>query len=602
MLNRRELIASAAAAAAAPRLAFAEQSEDAKLSALLDACLQEQLQNNPQQATLLGLDKGPNAAMRSRLNDTSPAGIVANEQLVASQLKRLEAISRDALSPDAQVDLDTLLYARRSAAAINAFGFGGASFGPTPYVVSQLSGSYQFTPRFLETKHPVESAADGEAYVERLAGFQAQLDGDTTRMRHHAALGVVAPDFILDLALQQMTALHQPPEMASVVLSFRRRLAAKGFDPKLGDAAAQMWQGRILPALDRQMNAARTLRARAGRAAGVGRLKDGPAYYAAALKAATTTSLTPAEVHQLGLDQGRQIAGRLDDLLGEQGLTRGTVGERIAALMRDPKSFFPDDDAGKAAAIAYCNDRLAAIRPRLPRWFKRLPPYRFEVRRVPANLEVGAAATFSEPPSLDGSRPGLVYFNLHDTHDWPKWALPTTVFHEGLPGHQLEGGLALANTRLPLIRKTIGFSGYAEGWALYAEQLADEIGMYDDDPLGRIGMLKMQLFRAGRCVADTGIHLRGWSRERAIAYFEGLEADAPGFAAREIERYCVNPGQACSYKIGHTVWEKARERARAALGPRFDIKDFHQAGLSCGRVPLEVLDGVIDRWFGSARA
>jgi uncharacterized protein (DUF885 family) len=235
-------------------------------------------------------------------------------------------------------------------------------------------------------------------------------------------------------------------------------------------------------------------------------------------------------------------------------------------------------------------------------FFKRLPPYTFEVRRVPPETEPGAASAFSQPPALDGSRPGIVYFNLHDSAEWPKFALSTTVFHEGLPGHQLEGGLEYSNTTLPLLRKTIGFSSYAEGWALYAEQLADEMGMYDHDPMGRIGYLKFQLFRANRCVVDTGIHHLRWGREKAIRYFVDSGGDAPGFATREVERYCTQPGQACSYKIGHTVWTKARERAKAALANRYDIKDFHAAGLDCGRVPLDVLDSVIDSYIARARA
>jgi uncharacterized protein (DUF885 family) len=311
--------------------------------------------------------------------------------------------------------------------------------------------------------------------------------------------------------------------------------------------------------------------------------------------------MSPDEIHQLGLDQAKDISARIDVLLKAQGLTQGTVGERISALIKDPKSLYPNTDAGKADAIAYCNQRLNEIRPKLPSVFKRLPTYAFEVRRVPPQTEPGAASAFSQGPALDGSRPGIVYFNLHDSAEWPKWALSTTVFHEGLPGHQLEGGLALGNTQLPLIRKAIGFSGYAEGWALYAEQLADEIGMYDDDPLGRIGYLKFQLFRANRCVVDTGIHHMKWSREQAIAFFVDGDGDAPGFATREVERYCATPGQACSYKLGHTVWTKARERAKAALGPRYDIKDFHAAGLDCGRVPLDVLDGVIDRYVSRTR-
>ena len=272
----------------------------------------------------------------------------------------------------------------------------------------------------------------------------------------------------------------------------------------------------------------------------------------------------------------------------------------MQALYKNPASFFPNTDEGKLAAIAYCNGRLDAVRPRLPTVFSRLPTYQFEVRRVPPATEAGAASAFSQGPALDGSRPGIVYFNLHDTAEWPRWSLPTTIFHEGLPGHQLEGGLALSNRFLPLIRKTIGFSGYAEGWALYAEQLADEIGMYDDDPLGRIGYLRFQLFRAGRCVVDTGLHHLKWSREQAIQYFVDLDGDAPGFAALEVERYCANPGQACSYKLGHTVITRARARAQAALGPKYAIKDFHDTVLGSGRVPLDILDGVVDAWIAKA--
>ena len=229
--------------------------------------------------------------------------------------------------------------------------------------------------------------------------------------------------------------------------------------------------------------------------------------------------------------------------------------------------------------------------------FDHLPPYAFEVRRVPPQTEAGAASAFSQGPALDGSRPGLVYFNLHDAAEWPKFCLATTVFHEGLPGHQLEGGLALANPRLSLIRKTLGFSGYAEGWALYAEQLADEIGMYDDDPLGRLGYLKFQLFRANRCVVDTGIHHLRWSREQAIAYFVDQEGEAPGFATREVERYCAIPGQACSYKLGHNLIIGLRDKAKARMGAGFDLKTFHATILGSGRVPLEVLQRVGEAWI-----
>ena len=604
MLNRRDVLLTATAAALAPLgAARAQATEDARLNALFDAFFAEDLRRRPESATQLGLDKGPNADLKSRLGDNSPAGLAAAKAANADQLRRLAAIDRGLLSVAAKVNYDTVAYTRRSTAAVQAFDFGGSGFGPSPYVVSQITGAYQSTPEFLDTKHSIATAADAEAYLARLEAYAGQLDHDTERMAHDAARGVSPPDFLLDTALTQMTAGRTAPEASGLVASIRRRASAAGLDGSAyGDRAASLYADKVVPALDRQIALARTLRARARHDAGLGQFKDGPAFYAAALKVTTTTALSPDEVHKIGLDQAAEISARLDGLLKARGLTQGTVGERIAALYRDPKVQFPNTDEGKAAAIAYCNDRLAAIRPRLPSRFKRLPPYAFEVRRVPPALEAGAASAFSQGPALDGSRPGLVYFNLHDAAEWPRFTLATTVFHEGLPGHQLEGGLALSNRSLPLIRKTMGFSGYAEGWALYAEQLADEMGMYDDDPLGRIGYLKFQLFRAGRCVVDTGIHHLGWSREKAIDYFVALDGDARGFATREVERYCATPGQACSYKLGHNTWTRARARAEAALGAGYDIKDFHEAGLGCGRVPLEILDGVIDGWIAGPRA
>jgi uncharacterized protein (DUF885 family) len=596
MLNRRALLASATAAATFASFSTA-RSTDAPatpLNALLDAFFQENLRANPERATQMGLDRGANADLRTRLTDQSFAAVKDRRARTQDQLRRLNAIDRAGLTGADRVSYDTVYYTLDSAAALQAFDFGG---GSSPYVISQQTGAYQSVPDFLDTKHRIADAGDADAYLERLAAFAGQMDDETARLKHDAGLGIVPPDFILDLTLAQMTAVQQPADQSLLVTSITKRAAAKGLSDTYGGKAAGIYEGQVLPALARQIEVVRHLRANASHEAGVGRFKQGPAYYAAVLKASTTVSLSPAEIHQLGLDQAREISGRLDGLLKAQGLTKGTVAERIHALYQDPASFYPNTDAGKVQAIAYCNDRLAAIRPRLPTAFKRVPSYSFEVRRVPVATELGSATAFSEAPALDGSRPGIVYINLHDSAEWPRWSLPTVIYHEGLPGHQLEGGLALSNKNLPLIRKSGQFSGYAEGWALYAEQLADEIGMYDDDPLGRIGYLRFQLFRAGRCVTDTGIHHMGWSREQAIQYFVDLEADAPGFAAREVERYCVNPGQACSYKLGHTVFVNQRARAKAALGARYDIKDFHEAALGCGRVPLDVLETVIGDWL-----
>ncbi|MBL6853420.1 MAG: DUF885 family protein [Alphaproteobacteria bacterium] len=604
MLDRRQLLGSAAALGAASFITpvFAADDEAARLNALMDVFFQEGLQQGPEQATLLGLDKGPNAGLRSRLRDESAAGVAASRALSADQLKRIQGIDPGKLSGMDRVNYDTVRYTLESRVAMNAFDYGGAGGGGgvSPYVVSQQTGAYQQVPDFLDTKHPLNDAGDADAYLARLEAFAGQIDGNIDRFRHDAGLGVIPPDFILDTSLDQMSKTRLPASQTELVQSIATRTKAKAIAGDWEAKATAIYDQKIGPALDRLIAVTKEMRSKAAHDAGVSRLPQGDAYYAAALRFSTTTRMSPDEVHQLGLDQSKAIVDRLNGLLKAQGLTTGTVGQRIASLYKDQRYIYPNTDEGKVQQIAYCNDRLAAVRPKLPSVFKRLPPYQFEVRRVPPATEAGAASAFSQGPSLDGSRPGIVYFNLHDSAEWPKWTLPTTIYHEGLPGHQLEGGLALSSN-LPLIRKATGFSGYAEGWALYAEQLADEIGMYDDDPLGRIGYLKFQLFRASRCVVDTGIHHMKWSREQAIQYFVDAEGDAPGFATREVERYCVTPGQACSYKIGHTVWNRARDRANAALGAKYDIKDFHEAGLSCGRVPLDVLDGVIDGFIAKTR-
>ncbi len=581
-------------------VADAAATRSPQLAALFDDLFQAGLRSRPEGATQLGLDKGANAGLRYKLTDLSAAGRATAKAQTAEELVRLRRIDPSTLPPADRLDYDVVLYTRQSSAAVQAFDFGGSGYGPSPYVVSQITGAYQSVPDFLDTKHKVETSDDADAYLARLTAFGAQIDAETERMRHDAGVGIVPPDFILDLTLAQMAKLRTPADHALVVTSIARRAAAGGLGDEYGATAAKIYDATVLPALDRQIAAAQALRAKATHDAGLSTRPQGEAFYEVALHTTTTTRLSPAEVHRFGLDQARAISSRLDTLLKAQGFATGTIGERMAALYKDPRQLYPNTDAGKAQAIDYCNARLAAIRTRLPGYFKRLPPYKFEVRRVPPQTEAGAASAFSQGPALDGSRPGLVYFNLHDSAEWPRFCLSTTVFHEGLPGHQLEGGLALSNTHLPMIRKAGGFSGYGEGWALYAEQLADEMGMYDDDPLGRLGYLKFQLFRANRCVVDTGIHTLGWSREKAVAYFIEQDGEAPGFAAREVERYCATPGQACSYKLGHSVFTGLRDKAKAGMGSKFRIQDFHEAVLASGRVPLDILQQVGDRWIAAS--
>ena len=595
-LNRRALLAAGAAAVATP--ALAQTGGSAQLAKLFDTFFNENLRRGPEGATALGLDKGPNADLRSKLSDQSEKGRAENRALTQSQLSRLKALNPAGLSAADRVNYETVLFSLNSAAAAQRFAYGG---GGTPYVISQNTGAYQSAPSFLADRHPIETAADADAYLARMEAFAGQLDANTERLRHDAGLGVIPPDFILDTALGQMAKIASPADQQMMVTSLQRRAGEKNLGDRYGRDAVRIYDERVLPAFGRQMDEVKKVRAKAVHDAGMWRFKDGPEFYATLLRNSTTTKLSPDEVHAIGLEQARQISAQMDVLLKAEGLTQGSVADRVRALYARPDQVYPNTDAGKLEAIEYCNRRQAEIVPKLGQFFKRLPPYKFEVRRVPPAIEAGAGSAYAQPPTLDGSRPGLVFVNLRDTVEWPKLALSTMIYHEGLPGHQFEGGLSLSNTSLPMIRKTGGFSGYGEGWGLYAEQLADELGMYENDPLGKIGYLKLSLFRCYRCITDTGIHHKRWSREQAIAAFVDNVGEAPGFVTREVERYCTTPGQAASYKLGQIVIVRLRDRAKAELGGRFDIRDFHEAVLGSGRVPLEVLEGVVGGWIAQAK-
>jgi uncharacterized protein (DUF885 family) len=286
-------------------------------------------------------------------------------------------------------------------------------------------------------------------------------------------------------------------------------------------------------------------------------------------------------------------------LLRREGLTSGRVGDRINQLRAQEKYLYPNNDSGRQQLLGDLQKQMESVRARMPDYFSRIPRSPMEVKRVPVAIQEGAPRGYAEGPSLDGSRPGAYYINLVDTRIWPKWALPTLTYHESIPGHLWQGSLVLEDESIPLLHRNIGIPAYGEGWGLYAEQLADEAGMYHDFPAGRIGMLQSFMYRAARIVMDTGMHAKGWSREQSIRYFTENVGLDPISATSEVERYVVWPGQACSYKIGHNEIVRLREDARAQLGDRFDIKGFHDAVLLNGDMPLEVLGTVIAEWTRS---
>jgi len=353
----------------------------------------------------------------------------------------------------------------------------------------------------------------------------------------------------------------------------------------------------VFPAYQRQIEALEQVRPRAVHDAGVWRLPQGAEMYAAALKSRTTTTMSPDAIHDLGLELIAQFNSEMDAILRAQGMTRGSVAERIQALSRRPDQLYPNTDEGRAQILADLNQQTHEIEALMPRAFNTLARAELEIRRVPPYTEAGAPGGYYQRAALDGSRPGAYYINLRDTGEWPRFTLPTLNYHEGVPGHHWQISIQQESGSIPFIRSAmLGFSAFSEGWGLYAEQLADELGVYRANPLGRLGYLQSATFRASRLVVDTGMHHKRWSREQAIRSMMDATGDLESSVTTEIERYSVWPGQACSYMVGRQEINRLRRQAETALGARFDLKAFHDTMLANGAVPLSVLEQIVQSW------
>jgi uncharacterized protein (DUF885 family) len=593
--------ASASAAATGPAATAAQRARG-----LYDAIFDDLLATSPQTATALGLDTGVRSSLRSQLDDRSAAGRMSTLAPLVRAWPGLQSIDAAQLDGRERPRFETVAWSSSISREIEAQRLGGVdSYGyPVPFVVTQLTGAYQSTPDFLASQHPVESAADAEAYLARLGALARELRHETARAREDLARGLVPPDFICDKTLAQLRLLRgQSGATSGLVQSLVKRTTAKGIAGDWSTRAARIVDGPLAAALDEQIAAVAGQRERATHEAGMRRRPGGEAYYELCLRQQTSTRRGPDETHALGLAQVAEISAEADGLLKRQGLADGAVGARLAALGKDPRWLYPNTDAGRAELLADLNAQVEAIRRRLPEVFAVLPRTPVEVRRVPPSIELGAPRGYAVSGSLDGSRPGAYYINLADTGIWPKWALPTLTYHESLPGHHLQGTLALESQDTPMLHRTLFLNAYIEGWGLYAEQLADEMGMYRDFAIGRLGLLQSFLYRAVRIVVDTGMHWQGWSRERASDYMAETVGLARGAVESEIDRYCVWPAQACGYKVGHLEFVRLRTAAQAKLGARFDLRSFHEAVLEGGAMPLEVLANVVDGWVeGRARA
>lgn len=564
------------------------------------------LYDNPELLTSVGIADGTVFDYHS--GRLSPVGVekrdadYATFERFAAEVRKFD---RSRLSREEQVTYDILLDQWQTQLAFRRFDWLSSE---GLYPISPMWGTQVTELNFLLSQHVIKNEKTARNYVKRLEALSDKLDGVTAEMQRQAKAGVILPIALLEKAEAGIRDTVSPSPAANpLVATFVERMQKAKIEPglasELAKGATETLVTRVYPAYARMTAALEAVRpASEKQTAGVDRLPDGAAYYRAMLRQMTTTDYTPDQIHELGLREVARITDEMDTLLKAQGLTAGTVGERMQALGKDPKFQYPNTDEGRQQVLGRYQAILDEVNAKMPQYFRVLPPQKLIVARVPLAAEKGAADAYYEAAAMDGSRPGTFFANLRDTREQPTFGMKTLAYHEGIPGHHFQISVAQNIEGVPLIRQQTLYSAYAEGWALYAERFAAEIGMYKDDPFGDLGRLQAELFRAVRLVDDTGLHSKGWTREQAIDYMVKTTGMNEAEVTSEVERYMGLPGQACAYKVGQLKILELRDRAKAALGSKFDIRGFHAAVLEHGRVPLTLLDKLVDEWIASEKA
>ena len=585
-------------AAAPPSVAQAPQSaEDARLTAFLDAEFAQELKLRPQLATRLGIKDG-----EDRLDDISDAGLLKRLEWRRASVARMKnQFDRGKLSPQGQANYD--IWAIELDRAELSYRF--RRYQPPFY--SFLYSVHSELPNFLINTHTVQDAADMRAYSARLRAIPAVLETAIAQSRQSDAAGVRAPKFEIDRVIAGSNAIikgapfaagSNSPLWADAKAKVGKLQSAGKVTPSEANALLADARNSLLsinPAYRRVIAWAQSelSRAPAGRVGAIS-LPGGAEWYAAALKINTTTDLTAAQIYQIGLKEVTRIEGEQDALARKAG-----AADRLAYYAERARLYPPAPwtDASRTEYLNRANAAIAHTRTLLPAYFNLLPVYRAEVVREPSFSEVAGGAAHAAGPSPDGVRPGRVYVHLLGESEDPA-AVYDLMCHEGIPGHVMQGDIQARQTGAPKFRRAYGYVAFAEGWALYSEALCQEMGAYPDVAADFM-RLDQELFRAARLVVDTGIHAEGWTEDQAVAYMMKTAHTPRDQARSEVRRYITLPGQATGYKIGMLKIMELRHKAEQKLGPRFDLKAFHDLLIGSGSQPLPVLERRVDEWIAT---
>jgi uncharacterized protein (DUF885 family) len=476
------------------------------------------------------------------------------------------------------------------------------------YRVNQISGVTVNLPEFLTDAHAIIDRRSADRYLSRLSEFGRVLREVKDRVIDDRDHGVIPPDFVIEKSLTGMRRfISEGASQNVLVTDFASRLSeveeisAEDQAVLVSDAQARV-ASEVIPGYEGMIALFEELATQTNHNAGIWRIPNGEAIYRHRLRSSTTTDYTPDEIHDIGLAEVVRIEGEMHAILDAQQIPDGDIATRVRVVMEDPSQQFANTDEGREEMIAYLESFDAKVMERVADFFITIPPQPLEIVRVPVHAQDSSAGGYYSSPALDGSRPGRFYINQKNTADNPRWTLPTLMIHEGSPGHHFQLSASQLIEDVPLLRRLSPFNAFTEGWALYSERIAKtDMGLYDDDPLGDLGRLQAEMFRAVRLVVDTGIHAKRWSREEAIDYMLAKTGMTEDEVTREIERYSVWPGQATGYKTGQLAILELREAAEAALGESFDIRQFHELLLMNGAMPLALLKDQVTAWIDAQR-
>jgi uncharacterized protein (DUF885 family) len=484
----------------------------------------------------------------------------------------------------------------------------GVKYNDYGYVFDQMNGAQSELPAFLINIHRVDNKSDARAYVSRLYGIGPGMSQAIGQAKARAAQGIMPPKWVYPYVINDArnvitgAPFDSGPD-APLFADFKGKVGKLNISQIERDLlvadAAQALNSAVKPAYEALISEMTAQEKVAGTDDGVWRFKDGAGYYAERLANYTTTNMTPEQIHQLGLAQVARIHKEMGVVQKEMGV-KGDLQAYFNYMRTEPKFYAPETAEGRALYLSETQKANDAITPLLPKWFGTLPQAPLVVKPVEAFREKSAGKAFYQRPAPDGSRPGTYYANLYKMADMPLTEVEALFYHEGVPGHHLQLAIQTELKGVPAFRKFGGVTAYSEGWGLYSEKLAKDMGLYTD-PARDFGRLQLELHRAIRLVVDSGLHYKRWSRETAIKYVEDNSADAPGGIVKAIERYIIYPGQATAYMVGRLKISELRDKAQRALGKKFDIRGFHDTVLKSGPVPLDVLEEQVDAWIASRK-